>query len=181
MRIEGGNPLASEWTPEFVNDMDKFSKDGCMAMNDSPGICRSEPCLVPGEYQAPRDFKRGRTPRPLTPAHFGYRGSVAAAAAAPSQSGAPTDRDGSRAPEMEEAEDEGDAYVTGRRACRCIAEGENCGRRMSRRTGRICRRRTEAKYQSRECVQACCDVCRGSDAGSRRVCQERNVRRVCGF
>lgn len=75
VRVQGGVPLQSSYTPVFLNDMKQFSVQGCMSANDSPGVCVYEPCSVTGKYQLPRAFKAG-SPPPVTPAHFG--GTVSA-------------------------------------------------------------------------------------------------------
>lgn len=70
VRVEGGDALGSSCTPEFVNDMSKWSDEGCMSANDAPGVCRSEPCVVWGDFQKPRPFKNGEVPAALTPDNF---------------------------------------------------------------------------------------------------------------
>lgn len=72
--IKGGVPLASSYTPIFVNDMDQFSEDGCMAHADDLGQCVREPCRDRKTfYRKPAAFL-GDGPTPITPANFG--GSV---------------------------------------------------------------------------------------------------------
>lgn len=71
VRIEGGSALQASYKPVFVNDMERYWKDGCMAANDRPGVCVYEPCRVPGKIQKPAEFKDGKGPSLLTIANFG--------------------------------------------------------------------------------------------------------------
>lgn len=70
VRIKGGASLTSSCDPVFVNDMMQFSTDGCMAGNDSPGVCSYEPCISEGFYRKPQPFKDGSKPPSLTPSLF---------------------------------------------------------------------------------------------------------------
>lgn len=68
VKIEGG-PIEQSYTPVFVNAFKKFWAEGCNSANDHPGVCKYEPCIVPGKIQKPREFKNG-TPKPLKPQNF---------------------------------------------------------------------------------------------------------------
>lgn len=69
--VKGGKPLASSYTPKFINDMSQFSSDGCMAHANDIGLCTYEPCLDRKSfYQKPAAFN-GSGPKPITPENFG--------------------------------------------------------------------------------------------------------------
>lgn len=69
VQIQGGKPLAQSYTPVFVNDFKNVWTDGCNSANDHPGVCKYEPCIVPGKIQKPLEFKNG-TPKPLKQQNF---------------------------------------------------------------------------------------------------------------
>lgn len=93
--IKGGAPLASSYTPVFVNDMSQFSEDGCMSHADDVGQCTYEPCRDrKAFYRKPAAFL-GDSPTPITPANFG--GSAPPPAADPPRASPPPKEDPPRA------------------------------------------------------------------------------------
>jgi hypothetical protein len=75
VKISGGAPLASSYTPVFINDLQNLSPDGCMSANDEVGKCPVEPCIGPiASYVKPVQFANGQTPTPLTPETYGGSG-----------------------------------------------------------------------------------------------------------
>ena len=70
VRVHGGVEVAHKYTPVFHNGMSQFSKKGCMAFTDRPGVCAVEPCEnIKGRYQKPAEFKKG-VPKAITPDNF---------------------------------------------------------------------------------------------------------------
>ncbi|CAN8065447.1 unnamed protein product [Agarophyton chilense] len=63
VRVRGGYPLEQYSHPVFVNDISQFNQQGCLAANDSPGVCVTEPCYKPGWFQKPRAFKGKSYPK----------------------------------------------------------------------------------------------------------------------
>lgn len=187
VRVEGGDPLKSAFTPTFENDMSKFSDDGCMSANDAPGICTYEPCIVKGAYQKPKQFQNDSVPDPITPANFGASSIDAREGTVdhpPAQRppGRETPRDPSGDRESESENDEptrNHQFFMQKRSCRCIGLGTKCGSPMARRTGGHCKRRTPSSEQPRKCVRACCDLCKLGSRYTRKECSYKNVRALC--
>ncbi len=77
IEIKGGNPLAKEYKPAFVGSNFAEPKgSGCRAAFDSLGQCTYEPCTGKKcEFIKPKEFQ-GAGPRTLTPADFGYDGTL---------------------------------------------------------------------------------------------------------
>lgn len=190
VRIEGGNPLKSSYTPVFQNDMSKFSEEGCMSANNAPGICIREPCFVKGKYQKPRQFKNGTVPDPITPANFAsssindQEGTVDPPSAqlppGYEDPGEPKNDRKSKRPESDEPA-RNHQFILQKRACRCIGLGTKCGKRVARRTGGHCKSRTLSIDQPRQCIRACCDVCKlnAKQKQTRRLCSDRDVWAIC--
>lgn len=178
VRVEGGKDLASKCDPVFENDMSKFSSDGCMSANDSPGVCIYEPCVTYAKYQLPKEFKDGAKPPPLTPAHF---------------KGNPTsDRSGGRSGEAppfeappnnpvtsEDMKRVVDAEVRSQiRSCKCINMAEKCQGYASQSAG-DCLPRTNEQDQPASCKRACCDVCTKGYPEAADACIRRRVKEIC--
>jgi len=69
VEIRGGATVKKEYTPVFSNGMEQFSKEGCMAFNNKPGVCVKEPCVgKKAQYQKPEEFLG--TPKPLVPGYY---------------------------------------------------------------------------------------------------------------
>jgi hypothetical protein len=73
IEIKGGQPLASSYTPVFVNDMSQYSDEGCASSVSSPhdGIVEPLNPVVDAVYMKPKGFQNGKVPEPLTPDLYG--------------------------------------------------------------------------------------------------------------
>lgn len=155
VRIKGGAPLRKTCSPTFNNDMKQFSKQGCMAGNDSPGICTYEPCRTTGKYQKPRPFKSGKPPV----LHSWYYG-------------------GKKSNGIKNVKkNNGNKYsnIKGYKgSCGCISASNQCAV-MSRSFGGYCKRFTVANVQPFNCKISCCKFCKSKP--NDRSCQAGNVRR----
>lgn len=69
VEISGG-PVKMLYTPVFKNDLQSFWPEGCNAHADAPGQCKYEPCRKQGRKQEPKEFKGGKTPKPLKASFF---------------------------------------------------------------------------------------------------------------
>lgn len=161
VKVQGGAPLAAKHTPVFNNDMRQFSSEGCMSANDALEVCSSEPCKVTGKYQKPREFKNGKTPRPLTPQDF--RGFTPKS---PSNVNRPTQ------PRTQPP-------TAGRRSCRCIAQGGKCWKWLAEGTNNRCRAYTGSYNQPSMCKEMCCSHC--ENRRGTRLCRNQAVMNVCGM
>lgn len=181
IEIKGGVPLERECKPVFNNDMTKYSSEGCMSANDAPGKCTYEPCKVTGKYQKPKEFKDGNMPAPLTPAHFGAPspgGRTSPPRTDPPKTSAPgttgrTTTGRTTRPVTEGAPTEQEK----KKACKCIAVGARCWKKLAARTGGRCGMKTEITAQPAACRDACCGFCRGRLGN--RFCQSDNVKSIC--
>lgn len=180
VRVSGGSDLENEYTPVFVNDMKKFSEEGCMAANDAPGICTWEPCQETGKYQKPKQFKDGKIPVPITPYHFGGN---AMQTPYPTLSPSPT-------PSSMVLPGSGDDHTTGSddqayremefdmlRACRCLRSGTKCSRYVASKAAGGCRPWRIPTHQTSGCKQACCNYC--AIHPDKSACRSLNVESVC--
>lgn len=170
VRIENG-PTAKRHVPTFNNDMSQFSEQGCMSMNDAPGICVWEPCLVEGRYQKPAVFKNGNPPA-LTPAHFS--GDVSTTPTTPTDGETPNKPrapNGGRRKDMDKQ----------KMSCRCLGLGAVCSRGIASQAHEACRTSLPAVDQHWKCKESCCGFC--SKVRSKRMqrdfCSSENVRTVC--
>lgn len=133
VHIKGGKPLKQKCSKRFVNDMGKYSKDGCMAMNNRPGVCNREPCMNLGSYRKPAEFARGKAP-PLYSRYFSGPGYDAKKAA-----------------------NTGD--YAGQSACHCLALNWDCVPEISRYTKGACLPRSKLIRQKDQCITSCCKWC----------------------
>lgn len=163
VRIEKG-PKESEHQPTFRNDMSQFSKTGCMAMNDSPGVCVWEPCLVQAIYQKPAGFKNGEKPAMLTPADFG----------APNNWVSP--KSNGRNPRTQQK-----ILKRNKLSCDCLSKGKKCKEEMSLKAHRKCKARLPFNKQDLRCKKSCCLFCRRTNSKKlrRRYCKLGIIRKVC--
>lgn len=158
IRIEGGVPLQNSYTPKFDNDMSKFSKEGCMAANDAPGVCKREPCRVKAKFQKPREFKNGK-PQRLTPKNFGYAGS----------SGSGGSNGGG-----------GGNTLQARKSCGCLGKGKACTQAIAKATKWICRAHQNPSGQPQNCKSTCCKFCRSASQQQKKTfCSSANVKKLC--
>lgn len=179
VQVRGGKPLERKYTPVFKNDMKQFSREGCMSANDALGICTREPCIVYGKYQKPKPFKRAGGPEPLTPAHF--------------SSNAITGKSGGRdpleppefvlpkspkAPPAPRRNFKIDPLKRKKYACRCIVDGERCGKKTARISG-YCKRWVAPEDQPRRCVRSCCALCKLGAQETAKLCITLKVRTAC--
>lgn len=150
VRIEGGLALESTYYPAFKNDISQYNPEGCLAANDSPGICTVEPCYTPGIFQKPRNFKAGSYPSPLTPNFY--------ASVSPSPIPSPVSGDHKSGSNNTQVVDNYDwnAYS----ACKCIERGENCDASTAQTAGSGCIAAVKPFEQPKSCVYKCCSICK---------------------
>lgn len=70
IEVRGGVPLKGTHSRVFQNDMQQFSRKGCMSANDAPGVCTYEPCIEEAFYRRPHPFINGKKPPVLTERQF---------------------------------------------------------------------------------------------------------------
>lgn len=133
VHIRGGKPLKTKCEKKFVNDMSKYSKDGCMAMNNRPGVCKREPCTVLGSYRKPAEFVKGKAP-PLYKHYFSGPGYDAKKIAT------------------------GGDYA-GQSSCHCLAMNWKCPPEIARNTRGACSSRSKLIRQKPQCIEKCCKWC----------------------
>lgn len=209
VEISGGAPLASSYTPVFVNDMSKFSEEGCMSANDSPGVCIREPCVVEGTYMKPKPFKNDNVPDDLTPANFGGSDIVSEPREEVEESVTPETSptspgvvvtpvpfvDGGaaasssvdlRAQEVEVPVSDPE-FIMRKQACDCLISGGSCDGKRAWKTGGSCLSRTKAEDQPSACKNACCEYCRfetlsgQGEKQRRRLCNKAILRPICNL
>lgn len=133
VQIRGGVPLREKCEKKFVNDMTKYSKAGCMAMNNRPGVCSYEPCRVTGTYRKPAEFVKGKAP-PLLKKYFsgpGYDAKKLLTA--------------------------GD--YAGQSACHCLSMNFRCVPEIAKTTKGACLPKSKLTKQKPQCAVACCKWC----------------------
>lgn len=158
VEIRGG-PMKSSYKPLFVNDMWKYSGEGCMSANDRPGVCTYEPCHTPGVYQMPAEFKGG-APKSLSPDLYG-------GASVPPPGGDPE-------PSLEERRVQ-------RRVCKCVKKGRRCGNAEANRT-KVCIGKRDGPAQPSTCKETCCKLCLDSfrmTNPEKSLCSNPKVQAVC--
>eukprot|EP00737_Agarophyton_chilense_P002460 gb/GEZJ01002806.1/.p1 GENE.gb/GEZJ01002806.1/~~gb/GEZJ01002806.1/.p1 ORF type:complete len:271 (+),score=14.73 gb/GEZJ01002806.1/:1731-2543(+) len=143
VRVRGGYPLEQYSHPVFVNDISQFNQQGCLAANDSPGVCVTEPCYKPGWFQKPRAFKGKSYPKYLSPALF--------ASVSPSPS--PVPKTSATGGVVENYD--WNSYS----ACRCIELEESCDPGIAQTAGAGCLPYAKAISQPQSCVKKCCAIC----------------------
>ena len=163
-------------------------ENGCMAQNDRPGVCASEPCKgIDGFYRKPAAFKDGPPP-PLTPANFGGEAtdgivqeppSPAPTATAehvateapipPSPKPVATEPVSTDTPSPETTApakpsvtnkpmDEA-ARKKAYLSCICIRYGHWCSEKLAHYTSG-CKPKKYGKLQPSECKKSCCSICK---------------------
>lgn len=177
--IQGGVPLASSYTPVFINDQAfdmsapgaEGADQGCMAQNDAPGICAVESCDgIKGIYQKPAAFKSG-PPRALTPADFGGDNSAAtssggAVTVTPTPSASPassTDTETNTETETTNTDTtstkSGEIQWKGRTSCVCLINDDKCHAGTAQWSDG-CKAETAGVDQPLSCKKSCCDMCK---------------------
>lgn len=203
IKIKGGAPLASSYTPKFVNDMSQFSTEGCMSAADRPGVAVSEPNLdMKTFFRKPARFANGDPP-PMTPENFG--GSAPPGAPAPPSSPAPpaspNPAPSKPAPVPEEPSapapkpdypkdpappstpDYGDSpgkvcFGKDLMSCVCISGSRyGCTKVLAAYTNG-CMAGYSYRMQRGECVSSCCALCK--ETGTKfAACRHERVKSVC--
>lgn len=152
VKVRGGE-LRNEEEKVFVNDMQEYSNEGCMAVSDRPGICAREPCFGKGTFQKPSEFKRGGGV--VTMEMYGGK-----------------HMDSEDVGKQTKSQDEDWKY-----ACKCIKKGRGCRKELAEASG-VCESGVRRKKQNRKCISLCCDECKSRRKG---VCSVGQVKMVCGF
>lgn len=174
VRIQGGGAVQDNCRPTFDNDMTRFSREGCMAANDRPGVCKYEPCKTMGRYQKPHVFKNGNPPL-LRSSYYGSGGDTGN-----KQNG---NNNGGRGPRPQGPPPKKPARkpsspgkrVRGKGACLCISSSRKCSWMFTKNSNGQCKVGRRSRRQRIGCKRQCCNYCKKRKGD--RVCRSSNVRR----
>lgn len=172
VRVEGGAPLSEESEAYFINDMKRYSQDGCMSANNRPGVCSSEPCIVYGDYMKPEPFENGNVPM-LKQRQFHQTGNTSS-----TEFNAPLNNPPLH---LHKRPQNILQFKQQRRACMCINLGQKCEQKLANGTGGLCDPFRKHNEQNGKCVQACCKMCRIGRARTTQYCIRHRVRERCKF
>lgn len=141
---------------------------------ETPASESMTPMPIPAaESMAPMPTPAAESMAPVGTAEAEYMAPMAT-------SEATMDRDGTSGEgEMGSVSDE--MMAIGKRACRCLAAGERCWRKLAGLTGGKCVQNYAAEMQPEACGAACCSYCAEGRRGSRWLCAKEEVGAVCGM